>query len=213
MSSLPEAPASKLCRVCLVTKPVSEFSINRASRDGLTRLCKVCAAVEWREFYEKAKPVLADRQRTPQRKLWRAEHDRRMRGDSEHRAQHNAWNREYWQRHSTEIAARRRDARPAKRLQDLERHRRWRASDPSKHRANGRRYDYRERAARQLAGHHTESEWQATLPQHGHRCAWCAATEGLTRDHIIPLSKGGTDLIGNIQPLCKSCNSRKGATV
>ena len=28
-------------------------------------------------------------------------------------------------------------------------------------------------------------------------------------DHVVPLTRGGTDDIGNIQPLCGACNRKK----
>lgn len=59
-------------------------------------------------------------------------------------------------------------------------------------------------------GSHTLVEWNDLLFSYGSCCAACGSDKELTKDHIIPLSKGGSDYIENIQPLCKSCNSRKG---
>ena len=41
------------------------------------------------------------------------------------------------------------------------------------------------------------------------KCVACGSNEVISLDHIIPLAKGGRHSIGNIQPLCKSCNSSK----
>lgn len=61
-------------------------------------------------------------------------------------------------------------------------------------------------------GTHTFGEWELLKSQYGFRCPSCGENEPkikLTEDHIIPLSKGGSDRIENVQPLCLSCNCRK----
>lgn len=63
---------------------------------------------------------------------------------------------------------------------------------------------------RQVLGSHTLDQWEEKLRVHCYQCFACGSTERLTRDHIIPVTKGGTNDIANIQPLCLSCNARKG---
>lgn len=44
-------------------------------------------------------------------------------------------------------------------------------------------------------------------------CANCGDLGDLTLDHIVPISKGGTARLDNVQWLCRSCNSAKGSKV
>jgi hypothetical protein len=73
-----------------------------------------------------------------------------------------------------------------------------------------------------VKGYHTLTEWNELKKKHQYKCMKCGILEKellkkwkntnftkLTRDHIIPISKGGTDYITNILPLCVSCNSKK----
>ena len=50
-----------------------------------------------------------------------------------------------------------------------------------------------------------------TLENDGYECVVCGARDRLEADHIIPVARGGSDVISNMQTLCKTCNSSKGS--
>jgi hypothetical protein len=61
-------------------------------------------------------------------------------------------------------------------------------------------------------GSHSQLEWELLKKEYNYTCPSCLRIEPeikLGRDHIIPLSKEGSDYINNIQPLCPNCNSKK----
>ncbi len=74
---------------------------------------------------------------------------------------------------------------------------------------------------RGTGGSHTVEEWENLKAQHNWSCPSCNQKEPFTnqlnkkliQDHIIPISKGGSDNIENIQPLCGHCNRVKHARI
>lgn len=66
---------------------------------------------------------------------------------------------------------------------------------------------------RRAAGRFDLPEFYAkceTMEWHCQLCGKVLTKNTVTVDHIIPISNGGTNAIENLQPLCGSCNSRKG---
>ena len=98
----------------------------------------------------------------------------------------------------------------------------WRKRNPEKVAAYKRKYrkaHLEERAAYQrnrkafeagAKGSFTAEEFRALCDYTNHLCPRCFEEKPLTIDHIVALSKGGSNDISNIQPLCKSCNCSKG---
>jgi len=128
----------------------------------------------------------------------------------------------YREANREKIAARMKHWREANPEAAKARERKWRQDNPEKVRrrnrnwidANPEKVVFQKRRRRALKagaqGRHTEAEWIATLSKHDHSCAYCGSTGRLEADHVVPLSKGGTDSIDNIVPACKSCNCSKG---
>jgi hypothetical protein len=100
---------------------------------------------------------------------------------------------------------------------NIENHRKWKRNNPGK----CLEYGHRQRVKRAGAeGSYLSQAWIDLKEQYNNRCLDCGVHESelatrlniaerhLTPDHIIPLSRGGTDYITNIQPLCFPCNRK-----
>jgi 5-methylcytosine-specific restriction endonuclease McrA len=87
---------------------------------------------------------------------------------------------------------------------------RWRRENPERATAQL----HKRRALRSRAGgSYTKEEWRALKQRYGSKCLRCKRKRRLTPDHVVPIAKGGTSNIDNIQPLCQPCNSQKGTKI
>jgi hypothetical protein len=89
----------------------------------------------------------------------------------------------------------------------------WAKRNPMKQRQRVGRYRVRKLGAK---GSHALAEWLAVIRAHGWRCFYCrkrVTRATVTKDHLLPLSKKGTDFAWNLVPACKSCNSGKSGSV
>lgn len=83
----------------------------------------------------------------------------------------------------------------------------WKKKNPDKTRAQR----FRDRSRREQArGFASAAQILERVHFYGDRCAYCdGAFEHV--DHVIPLSRGGTNWPANLRPACRSCNTSKGA--
>lgn len=87
---------------------------------------------------------------------------------------------------------------------------RWAKANPEKRRVYTKNRRNNKLGA---SGKFSSEEWGALCRKYDNRCLACGKKTRLTVDHVVPISVGGSNDISNIQPLCVSCNSRKGTKV
>lgn len=181
----------KICTGCGEQKAFSEFYKEARNKNGCRSRCKLCCTKETTRVRqansEKAREQLR-RYRSANREKVR-EWDRNYR-NSPKRQKYLA---SYVVENAEKISERRRQ---------------WLARNPDK---SVSWVEARRVRLIGAAGSHTTAEWQELCAKYRHQCLACGASDvRLTRDHIVPLSRGGDNYIDNIQPLCRSCNAKKG---
>ena len=118
------------------------------------------------------------------------------------RVYHRGWRAKNAE-HVRECKRRRYAANPSVRLRNEE----WFKAHPEVRKAVKQNRRARERGGGEKI---TGEQFRALSERFGNKCLCCGATDvRLTADHVTPLSRGGTNTIDNIQPLCSRCNKVK----
>lgn len=187
-------PALRRCSKCHAHQERDQFHVNRKIKDGLALHCKACV---------KAYCELKSVERAAKARQWQKDNPERA----------AEANRAYRKANKNAISSRHRKAYQEKAMQpgfrdEQNAYRRdWlRAGGKNNEREIHRRYARRKAMN---GGELARDEWEYLLYKYHGKCCACGATGVLEPDHIIPVSKGGTNDIDNRQPLCRSCNAKK----
>lgn len=160
-----------------------------------------------RRYYERNREEVRARG-----KAWTVAHPE---ASSQHRKAYRERNLSKIRAKGREIAKRDRDKRRSYKSEYRKKHpekeREYKTRNRERLLPNYRRYrSIRRTRQTKAGGSFTKQEWLDLLDTTGHKCLCCdLRCVKLTVDHIIPVVRGGTSNIENIQPLCTPCNSKK----
>lgn len=206
----------KTCTGCQLEKDPAEFVKCRKGKGGLDSRCRSCQAVRAKQW---AQTELGKTSRQKAAKRYAA-------------SDHGKKKRQEYSLSDAMKEVRKRWAKSEAGKESQRRH-----AGTGKHKAVRKRYYYsgkgkvatrryqqtakgresllrgchkRRAALRLVVCDLTAEQWEEIKAEQGYRCKTCGRRTRLTRDHVIPLSKGGQHTASNIQALCRSCNSKKG---
>lgn len=200
----------KQCGKCKVTKPRADFSLQTASRDGLFPYCKPCQRARDRVY-----SAVHREERRAYNAKWRAEHPDEVRENNRkwrdaNRERVKAYHQKLYEGNGEAMRAAIKawaDAHPEIIRARNAANRALARAHPEVLRAcNAARSA---RAVGVTDGHVTAEELRTLWLHYEQRCAYCGASEELTLDHVMPISRGGSNSIDNCVPACWPCNSSK----
>ena len=187
---------------------VTEFCKSSTAKDGFANLCKPCKKEYDRQYVAKNKDRLdkqkSDYRKTPEAKALKAKYDKEYRDRNKKKIydRQKKWVKENKER----IKKQRKEYYRANKAKKAQYDEDYRKNNYDKRRV----YEQKRRATKLNNG--TFKILDKEIKRlYDSPCAWCHSQDDITADHLVPLARGGAHSIGNLIPLCRSCNSSKGS--
>lgn len=191
--SSPNLP-TKQCSQCHTEYPATReyFYYLKSGKNGLHPWCKRCCVAANKIYHEKNRKK-------------REEYAQKYR--DEHREQRMAYDRAYYAANKEHITQRNRKYVVAHKQRTAEYTRLWRAANRDKERAHSA---MRRALKRANGGSYSDKDIQQLQKNQKNRCYYCQCKlVEYHVDHIVPLSRGGSNDPSNLVLACPTCNISK----
>lgn len=201
---------TKTCASCQKELPNGSFSKHKG---GLRSRCRECCSADFKKW--RSQNLEKDRQRHLGR--WSRTPDEQKRRILAQQKSNRDLNRERIRVVKREHYVRNRDSyllrakkQAASNPQAVrDRASLWNKTNVARRREISLLSSHKRRAAIHAApGSHTIDDLRVLFENHDWRCVYCGQI-ATSVDHVVPISRGGSDSPENLVPCCRSCNSRK----
>lgn len=211
----------KRCSRCGLMKDRNEFANCRKRSDGKASYCKPCQSAYSKAHYIANKDRIDAHNKAnyfkdiEKSRQWHRDHyyqnrERYLASFAEYRKEKRdyfrKYNHAYYKLNKHHLNAQSRAAYARDKAERKIKSHQWRRANRAK---CNELWQRRRARLKSVGGKHTASEWLALRVWFGDVCLCCGLHVDLTADHVIPVIKGGSNGIENLQPLCRSCNSIK----
>jgi 5-methylcytosine-specific restriction endonuclease McrA len=204
-----DAKKTRICKVCRQEKPITEYYKHPTCEGGHLHACKICR-INYARQYRKLHYIKKERkplgvcvkcggaERYKNGDCMNCARDRASKYRLDNPKASNEWRKNHpgyqanWKKENPERI--------------IEYRRAFNLAVPGRTASYSQNY---KATKRKNGGSYTPDEWNAMIEKYGGHCLACGKITKLAADHVKPVSLGGLNIIDNIQPLCKSCNSKK----
>jgi hypothetical protein len=210
----------KECASCGQSKPLSEYRAAKKGKFGVRGSCKQCEGKKAKERYwanpEKYRNYSRDYRKNNSEKClndlkkWRKQNKDHV----------TAYKKKIYEENADKLRLQSREYYQKNREQELLKCKNWRTKNKAwwkeyyqKNRERFKQHNRNRKARiRGAEGSHTATEIKVLYKLQKGLCNTCGTplNNNYHADHIIPVSRGGTNWINNIQLLCPPCNYKKG---